>query len=267
VSVIAALAACGTEEGVPEMANPSATSTAEPPVTQRPTSSAPAQDEPAQTAPPNQRPAKPKKTKPKRKPPAGRLARVVDIYDGDTLTVASGARVRLLQIDTPELREGECYASQATTALEQLVPLGATVRLVADPVLDRVDRYDRLLRYVVRRDGVNVNLALVRQGAAAPYFYDGETPNRRPALRRRRRGEEGASRLVGTCPATQLRPSEAVTTLPTAPEPIDEDCTPGYKPCLPARDDWDCGDLSKTYTVTGADRYRLEGDDDGYGCE
>jgi endonuclease YncB( thermonuclease family) len=273
VSVIAALAACGTEEGVPEMANPSATSTAEPPVTQRPTSSAPAQDEPAQTAPPNQRPAKPKKTKPKRKPPAGRLARVVDIYDGDTLTVASGARVRLLQIDTPELREGECYASQATTALERLVPIGATVRLVADPALDRVDRYDRLLRYLVRRDGVNVNLALVRQGAAAPYFYDSHTGEIAGRLYGAGVAAKKAHRgLWGACPATRLRPSEAITTLATAPEAVDEggsggNCTPGYKPCLPVRDDWDCGELSQTYTVTGADPYRLDGDDDGYGCE
>ena len=39
---------------------------------------------------------------------------------------------------------------------------------------DRVDRYGRLLRYVVRvSDGLNVNVRLVTVGAAAPYFYDG----------------------------------------------------------------------------------------------
>jgi len=45
------------------------------------------------------------------------------------------------------------------------------------------------------------------------------------------------------------------------------DCTPGYDPCLPVRDDWDCGELSQSYRVTGADPYRLDGDHDGYGCE
>ena len=43
-----------------------------------------------------------------------------------------------------------------------------------------VDQYGRLLRYVIRgRDGLNVNVYLVRIGAAAPYFYrgvEGPTP-------------------------------------------------------------------------------------------
>jgi endonuclease YncB( thermonuclease family) len=37
-----------------------------------------------------------------------------------------------------------------------------------------VDDFGRLLRYVIRaKDGVNVNVALVAVGAAAPYFFDG----------------------------------------------------------------------------------------------
>ena len=43
-----------------------------------------------------------------------------------------------------------------------------------EPATDRVDDFGRLLRYVIRvKDGVNVNLALVAVGAAAPYFYEG----------------------------------------------------------------------------------------------
>lgn len=45
--------------------------------------------------------------------------------------------------------------------------------LEADARLDGKDRYGRLLRYVWR-DGVNVNVELVRRGAAAPYFYRGD---------------------------------------------------------------------------------------------
>jgi hypothetical protein len=41
-------------------------------------------------------------------------------------------------------------------------------------VTDRVDQYGRLLRYIVRvADGLNVNVQVVRVGAAAPYFYEG----------------------------------------------------------------------------------------------
>ena len=48
------------------------------------------------------------------------------------------------------------------------------IRLLADPRLDGVDQYGRLLRYVLRAsDGINTNIALVREGAAAPYFYRG----------------------------------------------------------------------------------------------
>src|SRR6478672_1623771 len=98
---------------------------------------------------------------------------VATITDGDTLRLRDGRRVRLLQIDTPELGSGECYSRAARVALLRLVPVGATVRLEVDPRLDRVDRYGRILRYV-RRAGANVNLELVRQGAAAPYFYRGD---------------------------------------------------------------------------------------------
>jgi endonuclease YncB( thermonuclease family) len=99
---------------------------------------------------------------------------VVDhIADGDTLELESGDRVRLVQIDATELGEGECYSEEAMDALEELAPPGTRVRLEADPNLDQVDRFGRLLRYVHVGDR-NVNLELVRRGAAAPYFFHGE---------------------------------------------------------------------------------------------
>ena len=47
---------------------------------------------------------------------------VTSVADGDTLTVAGGKRVRLVQIDTPELGSGECYSRAARRALERLAP-------------------------------------------------------------------------------------------------------------------------------------------------
>jgi hypothetical protein len=55
-------------------------------------------------------------------------------------------------------------------------------------------------------------------------------------------------------------------------------CTPGYKPCIPnRRSDVDCygggGDGPRytkpgvVYRVRGSDRYGLDGDNDGRGCE
>ena len=91
---------------------------------------------------------------------------VASITDGDTLRLASGERVRLLQIDTPELGSGECYSRAARTMLLQRVPVGSRVELEIDSRLDRVDRYGRLLRYV-HRGTMNVNVALVRAGGRA----------------------------------------------------------------------------------------------------
>jgi micrococcal nuclease len=98
---------------------------------------------------------------------------VLRVGDGDTLDVRGGARVRLLQVDAPELGEGECYARDASRELERLAPPGSTVELEIDPRLDASDRFGRLLRYVHRGD-VNVNVELVRRGAAAPYFFGGD---------------------------------------------------------------------------------------------
>src|SRR6266511_246407 len=104
---------------------------------------------------------------------------VAAVYDGDTLTLRDGRRIRLVQIDTPELGSGECYSRAARTALLNLAPPGGRVVLEVDLALDRVDRYGRLLRYI-RRSGSNVNLELVRRGAATPYFYRGDRSKASP---------------------------------------------------------------------------------------
>lgn len=102
--------------------------------------------------------------------PASDGAAVVErVNDGDTLTLTSGAKVRLVQIDAPEL-ETDCYGRTALKALLALAPRGTHVTLAADPSLDDRDAYGRLLRYVFVR-GENVNVALVREGAASPYFF------------------------------------------------------------------------------------------------
>jgi micrococcal nuclease len=98
---------------------------------------------------------------------------VARVGDGDTLDLRSGERVRLVQIDAPELGEDECYARAALAELRQLVPSGTPVELERDAGLDDVDGYGRLLRYVTANEA-NVNVELVRRGAAAPYFFRGE---------------------------------------------------------------------------------------------
>jgi micrococcal nuclease len=103
---------------------------------------------------------------------AADAAVVTRVNDGDTLTVSGGAKVRLVQVDAPELTT-DCYGRAAQEALAALVPEGTRIRLVRDPVLDDRDRYGRLLRYVEVGD-TDVNVELVRRGAASPYFFRNE---------------------------------------------------------------------------------------------
>jgi endonuclease YncB( thermonuclease family) len=147
-------------------------------------------------------------------PAAPSAERVDRVIDGDTIELRRGTRVRLVQIDTPEVFEGECYGAEASRALERLLPDGTRIRLEIDPATDRVDRFGRLLRYVVRvGDGVNVNLRLVAIGAAAPYFYDrerGRYAARLESLARRAKARKLG--LWGACPRTRYDPYRAVTT-------------------------------------------------------
>ena len=151
-----------------------------------------------------------------RRPPAlqpraaGQLARIDHVADGDTVDLTNGAKVRLVQIDTPEVYfTPECYGAQASRITKRLLPPGTLVRLTAEPATDSIDQYGRLLRYVVRvKDGLNVNVQLVRVGAAAPYFYDG------------RRGKY-AGHSTGS-PATR-EPCISASGAPAAGTPYDPD--------------------------------------------
>jgi endonuclease YncB( thermonuclease family) len=195
------------------------------------------------------------------------------VVDGDTIELANGRTVRLVQIDTPE-SSGECYGPEAGRVLAGLLQVGARVRLERDPALDDVDRYGRILRYVHRGE-TNINLALVRRGAASVWFFDGDRGRYADRLlgaaRKARAQKRGA---WGACRAT-LDPSRGFVT-----QSKDSGgggggggggCMEGYSPCLPITGDLDCVDVrvlgKAPVRVTGADPYRLDGDNDGYGCE
>jgi endonuclease YncB( thermonuclease family) len=143
------------------------------------------------------------------------IARIDHVADGDTVDLTNGARVRLVQIDTPEVYfTPECYGVQASAITKRLLPPGTPVRLQPEPATDLVDEYGRLLRYVVRaRDGLNVNVYLVKVGAAAPSFYD-HRRGRYAALLARLAVRARARHLGlwGACPHTPYAPNRKVAT-------------------------------------------------------
>jgi micrococcal nuclease len=160
-----------------------------------------------------------------------------------------------------------------------MLPAGAVVTLEADPALDQVDRYGRLLRYV-HRAGRNLNLALVRDGSATVWFYDGERGRYSGALLAAGRAARSARRgLWGACPNAIWDPSRAATTGPgsgrtaraAAPRTaVDGRCDPSYPTvCIaPPPPDLDCSDIPyRRFRVRPPDPHHFDGGGDGIGCE
>ncbi len=145
----------------------------------------------------------------------GRVERVTvaRVPDGDTLRLTDGRKVRIVQIDAPEL-ETDCYGQRARRTLLRITPPGARVLLERDPVLDAVDRYGRVLRYVVV-GGADVGLTLVAEGAAEPYFFHNDRGRHAAELLRAATRARSARRgLWGACPGARLDPGIGSVTGP-----------------------------------------------------
>ena len=207
---------------------------------------------------------------------------VTAVVDGDTVRLDDGRQVRLGQVDAPERHE--CYGSQSTQALRELVE-AKTVTLRRPDDAPTMDRYGRTLAelYV---DGNSADEELIRRGAAEWYeqyaHEDADLARRLQAAE----GEAAAEKrgLWATCadgvtPPPVTSPS---TTLP-APRPLfgagsgaDADastCHPGYPDdCIPpGPPDLDCGSASIRRRVhvdhASGDPHRFDADKDGWGCE
>jgi micrococcal nuclease len=144
------------------------------------------------------------------------------------------------------------------------------VRLEADWRVDSVDRYGRLLRYV-HRGALNLNLELVRRGAATVWFYHGERGRYAAQLlaaARRARAERLG--LWGACKAVWDPYGPATTSAPSARRTGTRKCDPSYPDvCIPPPPpDLDCSQIPyRNFRVVGADPHHFDGDHDGIGCE
>ena len=97
-----------------------------------------------------------------------KIARVRFVYDGDTILLSSGEKVRYLGIDAPELDpEGKGHEFMALQARRFNINMvkGKLVRLEFDR--EKRDRYGRLLAYVyLVETGQMVNVLLLKNGLA-----------------------------------------------------------------------------------------------------
>jgi micrococcal nuclease len=132
------------------------------------------------------------------------------------------------------------------------------VRIDVD-VSDR-DSFGRILRYVFLTDGTFFNAVMVREGWAQATDFPPDSKHAsmfgalESAANAANRGQWGS----GCSPAGGGGGGGG------------GNCHPSYPDfCIaPPPPDLDCADINGTdFTVTGSDPHRLDGDDDGIGCE
>ena len=101
-----------------------------------------------------------------------RWVNVDKVLDGDTFKTKQGEKIRLLGINTPEIRHdtspAQPFGNTAKRALQDLIA-GKQVRLTFDK--EKKDKYGRTLAHVYLKDGLWVNAELVRLGLAHVYTF------------------------------------------------------------------------------------------------
>lgn len=94
------------------------------------------------------------------------------VIDGDTIVVSMNGvnqSVRFIGVDTPELREKECFATQAKDITEAFL-LGKEIKMEIDASQSEKDRYNRLIRYVFI-DEMNFSDFLIKEGYGKEYTF------------------------------------------------------------------------------------------------
>jgi endonuclease YncB( thermonuclease family) len=109
-------------------------------------------------------------------PPGAVSHRVRNVYDGDTLTLDNGNRIRFLGVDCPELKEKHPFALEAKQYTKDLCE-GKEVWLSFESNSKQKDNYGRLLAVIwvasANKDGyVCINEGLVYNGYATIYAVD-----------------------------------------------------------------------------------------------
>jgi endonuclease YncB( thermonuclease family) len=130
-------------------------------------------------------------------------ATVLGVAGGDTIRLSDGSSLRLRGIDAPT--GAECHALVSQRLLARILPSGTRVRLAAGYVF---------------KDRLNVNVALVRRGAASAYFTRPPGGYADVLLRAARRARAAHRGAWGSCSAT-LDPAHGWRLQRRAPDRIE----------------------------------------------
>ncbi len=97
---------------------------------------------------------------------------VTHVYDGDTIQLMDGRRVRLIGINAPEImhedRKGECQKAEpfGENAKQYLTNKLIHQKVSLEMDHEAQDHYHRILAYVFLTDGTIINEKMVEQGLA-----------------------------------------------------------------------------------------------------
>jgi micrococcal nuclease len=96
----------------------------------------------------------------------GTTTKVIRIIDEDTFETETGEKVRLIGINAPEI--SDIFGQYAKQYLSDLIK-NKNVDIQSDNISNDLDRYQRLLRYIIL-DGVDINKKMVSDGFAFAYL-------------------------------------------------------------------------------------------------
>ena len=190
------------------------------------------------------------------------------VVDGDTINVTiwdETRGVRLLLVDTPEVRPSECYGPEASAYVSSLLPEGSEVRLERD-VTD-TDSFGRLLRYVYLADGRMLNELLVEGGYATVYRSGDTEQHEQRLLDAEGRAREAGVGLWTACETEDADEGDAEAE--TVGEGSEGECDDAYPDvCIPPPPpDLNCGDIEhRDFRVLSPDPHELDSNGDGVGC-
>ncbi len=131
-------------------------------------------------------------------------AEVVSVIDGDTVILVLNGQettVRLIGIDAPESVHPQmpiqCYGREASAYLHGLLPEGTVVTVEKD--IEPRDRYDRLLLYIYKENGLFVNEDLVVNGYATASSYPPNTTKQQVFASALKQAKGASVGLWGSC--------------------------------------------------------------------
>ena len=139
------------------------------------------------------------------KQPKAAQVRVVEVHDGDTISVildGKREKVRLIGIDAPELGQ-KPWGQRSKKHLKELLDLsGWTVSLEFD--VEKRDKHGRLLCYIRTSDGMMLNIQMLKDGYAMLFTVP---PNIRYVDELRKAQHEAREKGLGIWSSKGLRES------------------------------------------------------------